>query len=206
MTARLVLLGRRLRSEERGATIVEFAMVAPVMCLLLLGAFDVSHTLYMRGVLQGIVQKTARDATIETTNAAVTTKTLDDRVRAQVAAMYNTADVNISRRFYRTFAEAAAARAEKYTDTNGNGICDNNEPYEDSNGNSVWDSDGGNEGQGGAKDATLYTVTVTYPDLMPVSKLIGGTGTTKVTAETILRNQPYGDQGTYGATVLRNCP
>lgn len=206
MTARLALLARRLRSDARGATIVEFAMVAPVMCLLLLGAFDVSHTLYMRGVLQGIVQKTARDATIETTNAAVTTKTLDDRVRAQVAAMYNTADVNITRRFYRTFAEAAAARAEKYTDTNGNGICDNNEPYEDSNGNSVWDSDGGNEGQGGAKDATLYTVTVTYPDLMPVSKLIGGTGTTKVTAETILRNQPYGDQGTYGATVLRNCP
>jgi Flp pilus assembly protein TadG len=205
VTARLSLAARRLRRDARGATIVEFAMVAPVMCLLLLGAFDVSHTLYMRGVLQGIVQKTARDATIETTNSAVTTQTLDDRVRAQVAAMYNSADVDISRRFYRTFAEAAAARAEKYTDTNTNGICDNNEPYEDANGNSVWDADGGNEGQGGAKDATLYTVTVTYPDLMPVSKLIGGTGTTKVVAETILRNQPYGDQGTYGATVLRNC-
>ncbi|OYX46938.1 MAG: hypothetical protein B7Y97_13125, partial [Sphingomonas sp. 32-66-10] len=35
-----------LRRDESGATIVEFAMVAPVLGLVLLGAFDVAHTLY----------------------------------------------------------------------------------------------------------------------------------------------------------------
>lgn len=206
MTARLAHFVDRLRGDARGAALVEFAIVAPVMCLLLLAAFDVSHTLYTRMVLQGVVQKTARDATIDSTDSALTSETLDDRVRAQVSAMYNGATIVITRRFYRTFAEAAAARAETYTDTNNNGRCDANEPYEDANRNSVWDADGGNEGQGGAKDATLYTVTVTYPKLMPITQMIGGSSTTKVTAQTILRNQPYGDQGSYGAAIVRNCP
>jgi Flp pilus assembly protein TadG len=205
MIARMRLRLSRLGTDQRGTTIIEFAMVAPVMCLLLLGAFDFSHTLYLRGVLQGVVQKTARDATIETGNSAVTQQTLDDRLRTQVSVLFNNADIAISRRYYRSFAEAAAARAETFTDTNKNGRCDNKEPYEDANRNSVWDADGGNEGQGGAKDATVYTVTVTYTKLMPLSKLIGGGNTTKLEAETVLRNQPYGDQGSYGTAVLRNC-
>jgi Flp pilus assembly protein TadG len=197
---------RRLRDDTRGATIIEFAIVAPVMCVLLLAAFDISHTLYTRSVMQGMVQKTARDATIENGSSATSVDALDAKVRGQMEAMYNGATVLITRRFYRTFTDAAAAREEVYTDTNGNGRCDANEPYEDANRNGAWDADGGNGGQGGAKDATLYTVTMTYPRLMPITSIIGGSTTTKVVAQTVLRNQPYGDQGTYGAAVVRNCP
>lgn len=205
MIARLSPALARLRRDSRGATIIEFAIVAPVMCLLLLGAFDFSHTLYTRAVLQGVVQKTARDATLETNDATATEAALDAKVTKQIKAMYNTANVTITRRFYRTFSEAAAARAERFTDTNGNSRCDANEPYEDSNRNSVWDADGGNAGQGGAKDATLYTVQISYPRLMPLTRLIGASASTKVTAQTVLRNQPYGDQGSYGAAIIRNC-
>ncbi|KQN26175.1 hypothetical protein ASE86_08475 [Sphingomonas sp. Leaf33] len=194
-----------LRRDKRGATIVEFAIVAPVMCMLLMGAFDVSHTLYTQAALQGIVQKTARDSTLEASNAAEAQTLLDEKVRDQVSALYKAANITISRRFYRSFTEAAAARAETYTDTNANNTCDAGEPYEDTNGNSVWDRDGGNAGQGGAKDATLYTVTLTYPHVMPVAGMLGLGNTTTVSAKTILRNQPYGDQDSYGAMVVRNC-
>ncbi len=196
---------RRFRDDDTGTTVIEFAMVAPVMCLLLLGAFDISHTLYTRTIMQGVVQKTARDATIETGNAAATEASLDGKVRTQLSAMHNGATINITRRFYRTFTEAAAARAEAFTDTNRNGRCDNNEPYEDANRNSTWDADGGNAGQGGAKDATLYTVEMTYPKMLPIMGYLGGSPTAKVTAQTILRNQPYGDQDSYAAAVVRNC-
>src|SRR5690606_15971856 len=125
---------RRLRRDTRGATVVEFAIVAPVMGMVLLGAFDVAHTLYMRGVLQGVLQKVARDSTLEdSTNANVQT-TLDNKIKAQVAAIANNGTVAISRRYYRTFATAAAARAETFTDSSAgvfrNGVCDNGEPYE----------------------------------------------------------------------------
>ena len=39
--------------DERGATIVEFAIVAPVFLTLLLGIFDFGHAIYAQSVLQG---------------------------------------------------------------------------------------------------------------------------------------------------------
>lgn len=201
---------RRLRRDQRGATVVEFAMVAPVMGMVLLGAFDIGHTLYMRATMQGIVQKTARDSTLEDSTDAGAQAKLDTKVTAQVKALANNADVKITRRYYRTFSTAAAARAETFTDSSSgiykNGTCDGGEPYEDANGNSVWDKDGGNGGQGGAKDAVLYTVTASYPRFFPIYRFIGGSDVTKVTASTVLRNQPYGDQASYGAMKVRNCP
>lgn len=192
----------RLIRDERGATIVEFAMVAPIMGLALLGAFDVAHTLYMRGVLQGVVQKTARDSTLETGLESTQQATLDARVRAQVEALASNATTTITRSYYRTFSNAAAARFEPWTDTDGNGTCNGGEPYEDTNNNSSWDSAGGNSGQGGAKDAVIYTVRVSYPRAFPIYNFVGGSNTTVITATTVLRNQPYGDQA---VPTVRNC-
>ena len=95
---------------------MEFAIIAPVLALLLLGAFDTAHTLYMRGVLQGVVQKTARDSALESGTGAdeaattVIQNQIDDKVRAQVHVLANNATITITRRFYRTFSDAAAAR------------------------------------------------------------------------------------------------
>jgi Flp pilus assembly protein TadG len=189
--------------DKKGATIVEFALVAPVMGLVLLGAFDIGHTLYMRSVLQGILQKAARDATLETGLATATQTTLDDKVKSQVRALANNSTITFSRRYYRSFTNAAANQFEPYTDTNGNGTCNGGEPYQDNNNNSVWDATGGNTGQGGAKDAVLYTVTVSYPRFFPVYRFVGGSNTTVLTASTVLRNQPYGDQA---VPTVRNCP
>jgi Flp pilus assembly protein TadG len=192
----------RLAMDERGATIIEFAIVAPVMCLLLVGAFDVAHGLYTRGVLQGVVQKTARDSTLESGLEANQQAILDGRVRAQASALANNATITITRKYFRTFSAAAKAQYEPYTDTNENGTCDQNEPYEDTNNNNRWDA-GTKTGQGNAKDAVLYTVSMTYPRMFPLYRFVGGSSSTTVTATTVLRNQPYGDQA--DATV-RNCP
>lgn len=205
LSLRRVASGALMR-DEAGVTVVEFAMVAPVLCLVLLGAFDISHTLYVRAALQGIVQKAARDSTLESGAVVDQQTVLDNKVKAQVRALVNNTEPQITRRYYRTFSDAAAARAEVWTDTNSNGTCDNGEPYEDANRNNVWDKDGGNSGQGGAKDATLYTVTMTYPRFFPIYKLVGGSDTTKLTASTVLRNQPYSDQASYAPMQVRNCP
>jgi len=197
---------RALFDDRRGATLVEFAIVAPVMGLVLLGGFDAGHTLYMRSVLQGVLQKAARDSTLESGASSTVQATLDAKVTAQVKALANNATINITRRYYRTFEDASAAKAELWTDVNGNGKCDAGEPYQDANQNGTWDADGGNSGQGGAKDATVYTVNVTYPRFFPLYNFIGGSNISKVTASTVLRNQPYADQGSYGAATQKNCP
>ena len=200
---RLVSLAR----DERGSALTEFAILAPTLCLLMAGAFDMAHTLYARSTLQGIVQKTARDSGIEDSADPAVQAQIDEKIKKQVRALVNNSTITITRRFYRTFGQAAAAQAEPWTNTNGNSVCDAGEPYTDKNNNSVWDADGGDAGQGGAKDKTVYTVKVDYQHMLPIWKYIGGSNQVNLTATTVLMNQPYTDQGSYTVTnTVRNCP
>ena len=195
-----------LLRDRKGATIVEFAIVVPVLLLLIIGLFDISYNLYMISALQGIVQKAARDSTLQSANPTTADAALDTMVTNQVHALYPSATVTPIRRFYRSYAEASAKKAETWTDTNHDGTCDNGEPFTDTNNNGTWDVDGGNGGQGGAKDRTVYTVTVTYPRMFPIAKAMGWSKTVTLAATTVLANQPYADQGVYTTPATLNCP
>jgi Flp pilus assembly protein TadG len=204
----LRLLGR----SEDGATLTEFGLIAPVLFLLLIGAFEVGHTLYMQSVLEGAVQKAARDGTLETAagTSDAARDTIDNAVRSQILKLNNSANITITRRFYRSFTDASQAAAETFTDTASgpfaDGICNNNEPFDDKNNNGVRDVDGGDAvGAAGAKDDVVYTVTVSYPNIFPLQNLIGGSGTTTLSASTVLANQPYGDQASYGEASVGHC-
>ncbi|MEM6266409.1 MAG: TadE/TadG family type IV pilus assembly protein, partial [Pseudomonadota bacterium] len=51
---------RQVRSalrDERGATLTEFGFVAPVLCVLIMGIFDMAHTQYTSGLVNGAMQK-----------------------------------------------------------------------------------------------------------------------------------------------------
>jgi hypothetical protein len=176
------------------------------------GAFDVGHTLYVKTVLEGAVQKAARDATLQDAsgNDATVRNAIDTAVRNQVLPLNRTATITVSRRFYKTFSDAAAAQAEDFTDsasgTFANGVCDNDETFVDVNENGVWDADGGSSAdRAGARDNVVYTVTVQYPRLFPLHAFIDVPDTTNLSASTVLANQPYGDQEQYGAPTTGTC-
>jgi Flp pilus assembly pilin Flp len=192
-------------ADRRGATIVEFALVAPVLCLFLIGAMDIAHTLYMRSVLQGIVQKAGRDSGLEDATDTTRQAAIDAGITEQVRKLYRGVTPTFSRRSFTSYTQAAARIPEVWTDTNLNGRCDAGEPYVDANDSGTWDSDGGNSGQGGAKDRVIYTVSVTYRRMLPLNRFIGGSPTTTVAATTVLQNQPYSDQKTTIGTTVRNC-
>ena len=194
-----------LRADKRGMSITEFGLIAPVFFTLLLGALDLGFSLYMQSVLQGVVQKTARDSGLENGSVAATQTALDATVTARVKELAPNATVQITRRYFKDFSTAAQAKAENFTDTNGDGTCNAGEPYEDANNNNNWDRDGGNSGQGGAKDVVVYTADISFPRYFPMAKLIGMSSTVNVQAVTVLANQPYGDQSKYGAATVRNC-
>ena len=192
--------------SQAGATALEFALVAPVFVLFLMGAFDIAHTQYMTAVLRGIVQKTGRDSSLENATKISQQSLIDAEVTKQVRQLYNTAEVSFKRRSFENYTQAAAQEPEKWTDTNKNLTCDAGEPFVDDNNSGYWDSDGGSDGQGGAKDRVIYTVTVTYPAIVPISRFIGGSPTHTVVATTILQNQPYSDQQATNYSTVRNCP
>lgn len=199
----------KLATDARGTTIIEFALVSPVMCLLIVGGLDIGHTLYVEAVLQGAVQKASRDATLESGLDSVIQAKLDKYVRDQLESLTSDdATITVNRRYFSSFTDASKNEFEPFTDTNNNGTCDGpqgatpGEPYEDTNNNQRWDREGGNAGQGGAQDAVAYTVTLSYPRFFPLYGFLGGSKTTTLNATTILRNQPYADQA---VAKVRNC-
>src|SRR3954464_11202097 len=71
-----------LGPDARGISTVEFAILAPVMMLMLMGFFDLAHQAYIRSVLQGAMQQAGRNSTLET--GANSSTVIDDYVKNQV--------------------------------------------------------------------------------------------------------------------------
>lgn len=198
-----------LSKDQSGISVTEFGLIAPVVATLLLGTMDVGHTMYMRTIIDGAIQEVARDSALEDGAILAKQEAIDDRIKRQIIKLNNSIDpdedIRIKRRYYRNFSNAFNAEEEEYTDTNGNGVCDNSEPYIDANLNESWDSDGSDQGQGGAKDVSIVTVTVTYQRLFPLANLIGLPENVTISANTVLANQPYAEQANYAAPQTRNC-
>jgi len=190
---------KRLAADTRGLTVIEFALISPTLLVLMMGTFDMGFRTYATSVLQGEVQKAARDATLETGSAAGTA--LNARVQDQVSRIISNGTWTFTRKSYASFTRAG--QAENFTDGNGNGSRDAGECYQDENGNSNWDADVGLTGQGTSDDIVMYTASVTYPRLFPMYGLLGWTQNETISASTTLRNQPFGTQSTY--TVTARC-
>ncbi|MCB2073508.1 MAG: pilus assembly protein [Novosphingobium sp.] len=183
-----------LAKAREGAAAVEFALIAPIMLVGMFGVFDLGYNMYTAAVLEGAIQEAARNATIE----GAATGDLDNRLADVVHNIAPKADLTFERTAYANFSDVR--QPEDFTDVNDNGVCDNGEPFEDANGNGTWDMDRGSAGQGGARDAVLYEVSVTYPRPFPIGKLIGQSGDFTMSTRTVLRNQPFSIQADRAGT------
>ena len=189
----------RLACDRRGATVIEFALVVPVMLALVMGLGEMCYQLYVQSVLTGAVQKAGRDSTIQGANSQ--TSTIDTAVMQQVWQIAKNATYTSSRKSYSNFAEIGP---EPFTDTAGTGAyVAAKDCFTDLNGNKVWDADPGTAGQGGASDVTVYTIQVSYQRLFPVA-MIGMTPAATLTGTTILKNQPWATQNAYAPQQI--CP
>ena len=64
---------RRLARGREGATAVEFALVAPVLFMLLLGLMDIGKAFWIQSALDFAVQETARCGVVQAANPACST-------------------------------------------------------------------------------------------------------------------------------------
>ena len=188
--------------DRAGATLVEFALVAPVFLVFLMGMFDAGYQLYIKSMLSGEMSRAARSSGLETSTDATKQAALDDRVRSAMRRFSASSNVTFTRTAYHSYARAQS-KAEIFSDGNGNGKCDNSEVFQDENHNGQWDADAGFTGQGSAQDAVIYSAQIQYPRIFPVAGLIGLGSEATVTAKTVLRNQPYGEQT---APASATCP
>lgn len=157
------MIADRLRRDRSGATIVEFALVLPVMMILLCGAVEVNNLLFARIMLEGAVVDAARIATasLESTQAE-----RDSAMRTSIGKAMRFFPIQAGRSITiqtKVFHDFSTAYPEPYQDPNKNGKYDLGEPYTDRNKNGVWDAGTPIAGSsmGGAGD--VVSVTATYP-------------------------------------------
>ena len=61
----MIALLARLRRAQRGAAIVEFALVLVPLVLFLFGGLDLGYQAYLRSVVQGALNDVARSSSLE---------------------------------------------------------------------------------------------------------------------------------------------
>jgi Flp pilus assembly protein TadG len=198
------LLASTLVKDQRGISVVEFALIGPMFISVLMATFDLGFGVYAKAVLQGSVENAARQASLENTEWTA----IENDVKAQVLAVIPAADANtdisftLDKKYYEDYDDVVLP--EDFTDTNGNGKWDPTECYVDRNNNQTYDTNVGIAGRGGAQDVVSIKANVTYKRVFPLWALVGQADTQTIEASTYLRNQPFSAQA--ARTGVKICP
>jgi Flp pilus assembly protein TadG len=179
-----------LRRDTKGATIVEFALILPVLCMMLLGTFDLGYRSYVNSVVQGTLHDAARMATV----GGVTNTQISTFVQNRLHAFSRNATITTTTRSYSDYMVVGVPETIT-SDTAPLGVYNTGDCFQDDNGNGTWDADRGRSGTGGSEDVVYFEVTMTYPHIVPVAKLFGWNGNVTTTQNTVLRNQPFAGRG-----------
>lgn len=180
---------RRLRGEEGGATVVEFAFVFPVFLLAVLGAIETAMVIFISSSIEAAVLEASRYGI---TGGTVPGVTREERVLGIVEnKTYGLVDmdrVEIDTLVYESFDDIG--QPEPFDDANGNGAYDLGEAFTDVNGNGQWDADMGAAGLGGPSDVVVYSVSYAWGIMTPMMRNIMGESVLHVSSVAV-RNEPF---------------
>lgn len=188
----------RLRKDKKGITVVEFALISPVLMLLVCGTMEICYDLYQRSVVQGVVQRAARKAAVGGLTSAGVDNYIKDKVRPVLpdSSRDDPNAIAIVKKSYYNFSNVN--KKEKLTQDLGTiDVYDSTtDCYEDANRNGNYDTgaSAGSNGLGSADDIVYYEVTTTTPRLFPVVEMMGFSENISITTKTVIRNQPFGTQ------------
>lgn len=159
------MIARHLRAmagRADGSVVAEFAIVAPVMVLLIAGTVEGAHFLMAQVALDSAVAKVARESAVKMNLGEEQRDTLmRERLSAIMRSFPSAAggELQVATRVYRTLG---SSYSEAYEDLDGDGTYDDGEPYRDDNGNGSRDADAPVTGtMGGKGDVVSYSVI--YP-------------------------------------------
>lgn len=189
-------LVRRYLGCRDGATAVEFALISPVLFLLVIGIVKAGLIMSAQNTLESatyMASRTGRTGFVET--GKTQEETIMDMLEERASLFLNTNYVSIDAMSVttKTYADFDDINEpEPFVDANGNGVRDNGENFTDINGNGVWDEDRGGSGYGSSGEIVVYTVTYPWPLFTPlVSQFIGTDGIFTLTSRAVVKNEPY---------------
>ncbi len=186
---------RRLARSNDGAAALEFALVLPPLCLILVGMFEMSMLMFAQASMEGALREAAR---FSMTGSVPDPADREEQILAIIDEhTFNMLeDPTISFLIYPSFGDVGDP--EPYTEqsipansTYDAGI-DGFTTAQDINGNGVWDGDQGEAGVGGAEQIVQYTVEYDWHVITPfMAPVFGNDGKVHLKASVVLRNEPW---------------
>lgn len=181
-----------VRARE-GATAIEFAVVAPVLMLLMFGIIEFSLIMLVSNIMESATSISSRLAKTGYAESGMSREeTILASVEEHAGTLLDPAKLTVTSKYYAQFDQIGDA--EPWNDANHNGVAEAGE-YDDINGNNQYDSDMGLAGYGNAEDIVVYTVSYPWAVMTPILREIIGDaqGNFTVTAHAVVKNEPYDD-------------
>lgn len=187
----MIRLLRRLHREERGVTAIEFAVVAPVLSLLLLGIIEFALIMVVYNTMEGATAISSRLGKTGYIDSGLTRQqTILNAIASRAGSLIDVSQLTVTSKFYKQYNQINDP--EPFIDTNSNGSYNVGESYTDINGNAQWDADMGSSGYGSAGDVVVYSVSYPWGLATPIiSNLIGANGVYTITTRAVVKNEPY---------------
>lgn len=182
---------KRLGRGEDGIAALEFAFIAPVLLLLVMGTIELGLILTAQMMMESATYTASR---LGKTGQGVRDSTQAARIKAEIArvggVIMDPKKIIVTSTFYKEFDQVE--KPEPFNDANKNGKRDSGESFTDWNGNAKWDAMSGDAGYGDEQQVAVYTSSYSWTLFTPiVSSVIGTNGKVNITARTIVRNEPY---------------
>jgi len=181
---------RTLARCEDGVTAIEFAFIAPVFLLMVMGIIEFSMIMFTSTVMESATTSTARlGKTGFVAEGSTRQQDIINNVSNKTAGLLTPGNINITTKVYANFDEigqpepCVSPAASPCPGTPGVNFVD-------VNGNGQWDSDMGLAGLGNAGDIVVYTVSYPWAVMTPIISAIIGTNY-NITARTVVRNEPF---------------
>lgn len=185
---------RRFARDGDGATIIEFALIFPVVLMITFGIMEISLCMASLVTLEGGLKEASRYGITSQTPTAAEMAAIQDQIPTafsgaddrtkQIMAILNQntldlIDLNTATITTQVFSSFSVVKdGEPYTDLNGNGQYDGpgspgvpaaGEPYSDMNCNSTRDGPGSSGSSvGAAGNIVVYTVNYNWKILTPI--------------------------------------
>jgi hypothetical protein len=189
------MLLRRFTRTERGTAVVEFALVAPPLFLLVIGMFEVAMLMFINVSVEGGLKEASRwgitgqePADEDMTREQQIVQIIENNTFGLVQL---TSD-NVTMLTYDSFSDVG--KPEPFVDGPPyNGIRDEGESYTDVNGDGEYSDDQGLIGAGQFGDVVQYTVRYGWGLMTPLlGDLMGQDGVIHMSASVVVQNEPYG--------------
>ncbi len=175
---------------QSGVTAIEFAVIAPVLLLMMFSILEFSLIMLTTNIMESATSISSRLGKTGHADAGVSREdTILAAIRERAGVLINTENLSITSKYYEQFDEIGDA--EPWNDTNHNGVPNAGE-WTDINGNGVYDADLGQAGYGNADDIVVYTVTYPWSVATPIMReFIGHDGIFNITTHAVVKNEPY---------------